>query len=416
MDSTSESEDASSWAPTENEASALVQILDGVKTARWTSVKQHMVSLSSCFDCGLGADVPRLLNLADECGWTPLHFACHGGTSRHTQIITLLCQFEADVNVQDWRGWTPLHVAAQFAQPGALTQLLDSLADPGILDDTGNLPFDCASTAEKRNLLERPQIHLEQLVHRVYTQLRRKREFVWLPVSELHDAISLEDEIEQHLTLVCDEVKRLERRLEAMRALPPSRHEDALHARRSGSIEGLIKERDEAQMMHDVAQRALWRLKSQTAEDLLVSAAAESHQLLARCKDGREHEHKLLRSAAEALERAIEKGVRDWHERGEHGEEHWADPFLLREVESLTDKFNELRFACITPAEAVALEKKLMKCIVDFSGNYNLLQGSQGDRSLLGSCVRKPMNKLRGCVNKSRSCTACQSVWSRFGL
>ena len=52
--------------------------------------------------------------------WTPMHYACFMieppllGTDRHVELIRLLLEYGADINVRDDNLWTPLHLTCEL--------------------------------------------------------------------------------------------------------------------------------------------------------------------------------------------------------------------------------------------------------------------------------------------------------------
>lgn len=108
-----------------------------------------------------------LLALADEEGWTPLHYAAHGGTKHHTKMISLLLEAKSDPNQQDLQGWGPLHVAAQFADTDAINVLMENFANRQAKDKEGRRPVDCANGEERIRLLRRPFYRVQQTMKKV---------------------------------------------------------------------------------------------------------------------------------------------------------------------------------------------------------------------------------------------------------
>eukprot|EP00746_Dinoflagellata_sp_MGD_P007617 gnl/MRDRNA2_/MRDRNA2_115103_c0_seq1.p1 gnl/MRDRNA2_/MRDRNA2_115103_c0~~gnl/MRDRNA2_/MRDRNA2_115103_c0_seq1.p1 ORF type:complete len:398 (+),score=113.34 gnl/MRDRNA2_/MRDRNA2_115103_c0_seq1:78-1271(+) len=108
-----------------------------------------------------------LLSLADDEGWTPLHYAAHGGTKHHTKMITVLLQAKSDPNQQDNQGWGPLHVAAQFAETDGIKELMEYFANRQAKDKAGRRPVDCANGEERVRLLRRPYYRVEQTMKKV---------------------------------------------------------------------------------------------------------------------------------------------------------------------------------------------------------------------------------------------------------
>ncbi len=115
---------------------------------------------------------PQLLNLKDEIGRTPLHWACRGGghekaaeylinegadvnirdnnnvVTLHSvainglkHIAALLIKKDADINVQSRSGYTPLHYAAHYGQLEIAHLLVENGADVNIRNRYGRTPL-----------------------------------------------------------------------------------------------------------------------------------------------------------------------------------------------------------------------------------------------------------------------------------
>ena len=80
----------------------------------------------------LGANV----NWQDEenYNYTPLHYAARFGK---VEIVRMLIDAKANLNVQDEEGWTPLHVAAWNGEVKIARMLIEAGADETILNDDG---------------------------------------------------------------------------------------------------------------------------------------------------------------------------------------------------------------------------------------------------------------------------------------
>ncbi len=70
----------------------------------------------------------------------PLHYAAN----THADMIQLLIDHGADVNVKDDKGKTPLHCAAVGAYLEGMRALLENGADVNAVDDEGNTPLQLA--------------------------------------------------------------------------------------------------------------------------------------------------------------------------------------------------------------------------------------------------------------------------------
>ena len=75
------------------------------------------------------------LDVTNDDGYTPLHFACGNG---YIPSARLLIAAQADVNWHDnEQRWTPLAKAAMCGQPGSVQLLIESKADVNVLDYSG---------------------------------------------------------------------------------------------------------------------------------------------------------------------------------------------------------------------------------------------------------------------------------------
>ena len=70
----------------------------------------------------------------------PLHYAAN----THADMIQLLIEHGADVDVRDDKGKTPLHCAAVTANLENMRALLENGADVNAVDDEGNTPLQLA--------------------------------------------------------------------------------------------------------------------------------------------------------------------------------------------------------------------------------------------------------------------------------
>jgi ankyrin repeat protein len=81
-----------------------------------------------------GAD----LNVQDHNSRTPLHLACSGG---HLNIVELLVQKGADLNVQDSYSRTPLHLACSGGHLNIVELLVQKGADLNVQDKDSRTPL-----------------------------------------------------------------------------------------------------------------------------------------------------------------------------------------------------------------------------------------------------------------------------------
>lgn len=81
------------------------------------------------------------LNLPDDAGRTPLHLAA---THCHTDVVLLLLNKGAKIDVKAKGGATPLHLAAQEGCADVVNLLLAKGAKANAHDDQGRTPLDRA--------------------------------------------------------------------------------------------------------------------------------------------------------------------------------------------------------------------------------------------------------------------------------
>jgi hypothetical protein len=104
--------------------------------------RRGFTQLHFCADKGLTTSVKRLLSIRninvnvknDANGETPLHYAAWNG---HVEIVRLLLQNGAEVNVRSNGGSTPLHWAAIFGHVDILHLLVENDADLEAQNNTG---------------------------------------------------------------------------------------------------------------------------------------------------------------------------------------------------------------------------------------------------------------------------------------
>lgn len=91
------------------------------------------------------------LNLPDDGGWTPLHWA-----SSHccTNVVDLLLNKGADVNRKAKGGEMPLHVAAQEGCSNAVLMLLNKGAKINAQDNEGRTPLKRAQEWQQPDIAE----------------------------------------------------------------------------------------------------------------------------------------------------------------------------------------------------------------------------------------------------------------------
>ncbi len=86
----------------------------------------------------------ELVNLKDEDGRTPLHWACLGGRN---EIVAFLIEKGAELNTIDMRANAPLHYLADRGNEQGIRLLFGKGADPDILDNEKNAALHLAAQA-----------------------------------------------------------------------------------------------------------------------------------------------------------------------------------------------------------------------------------------------------------------------------
>ncbi len=98
------------------------------------------------------------LNIADDWGLRPLHYASRGG---HLEIVKLLVEAGAEVNVQEDYGFTPMHEAAENGRLEVIKYLIENKADTNIglksgfdAYEAGDKPVDIAQKAYQNEVAD----------------------------------------------------------------------------------------------------------------------------------------------------------------------------------------------------------------------------------------------------------------------
>jgi ankyrin repeat protein len=78
------------------------------------------------------------LNIQDESGLTPLHYAAQGITN---QCMRLIMDRGADTNIQDKNGLVPLHYAIRWGTTNQCMALLNGGVDTNTQDEDGLAPL-----------------------------------------------------------------------------------------------------------------------------------------------------------------------------------------------------------------------------------------------------------------------------------
>ena len=85
-------------------------------------------------------------NEKDIWGDTPLHYLTALGLTHLAQIVNLLLEFGAQVNIVNKIAETPLHLAVSHVRPEVVQILLDAGADPYLVNTRGQSAMDIART------------------------------------------------------------------------------------------------------------------------------------------------------------------------------------------------------------------------------------------------------------------------------
>uniref|UniRef100_A0A7N6BXI1 Scaffold protein ILK n=1 Tax=Anabas testudineus TaxID=64144 RepID=A0A7N6BXI1_ANATE len=78
------------------------------------------------------------LNLGDDHGFSPLHWACREGRS---SVVDMLIMRGARINVMNRGDDTPLHLAASHGHRDIVAKLIQCKADPNAVNEHGNTPL-----------------------------------------------------------------------------------------------------------------------------------------------------------------------------------------------------------------------------------------------------------------------------------
>uniref|UniRef100_A0A7N9AQD9 Scaffold protein ILK n=1 Tax=Mastacembelus armatus TaxID=205130 RepID=A0A7N9AQD9_9TELE len=78
------------------------------------------------------------LNLGDDHGFSPLHWACREGRSG---VVDMLIMRGARINVMNRGDDTPLHLAASHGHRDIVAKLIQCKADPNTVNEHGNAPL-----------------------------------------------------------------------------------------------------------------------------------------------------------------------------------------------------------------------------------------------------------------------------------
>jgi ankyrin repeat protein len=72
----------------------------------------------------------------------------------HSEIVRMLIDAGADLNIQSYNGWTALHCCARNNRPEILRMLIDAGADKTIPTNDGKLPYELATISGLKKLLQ----------------------------------------------------------------------------------------------------------------------------------------------------------------------------------------------------------------------------------------------------------------------
>ena len=92
------------------------------------------------------------VNIRDEQGKTPLHYAC---AKDHLPIVVFLISKGAQINAKDGRGWTPLHYAASsWGCFDVVEYLVNRGAKKNVKNAKGLTPYNLAKFDETKRILK----------------------------------------------------------------------------------------------------------------------------------------------------------------------------------------------------------------------------------------------------------------------
>ncbi|MCW8198672.1 ankyrin repeat domain-containing protein [Verminephrobacter aporrectodeae subsp. tuberculatae] len=94
-----------------------------------------------------GADV-------NKTGWAALHYAASGTVPGHLEIIGLLLENHAYIDVESPNGTTPLMMAARYGSIDAVQRLLEEGADPTLKNQQGLSAVDFALRVARQDVAE----------------------------------------------------------------------------------------------------------------------------------------------------------------------------------------------------------------------------------------------------------------------
>eukprot|EP01029_Cantina_marsupialis_P003809 TRINITY_DN13831_c0_g1_i1.p1 TRINITY_DN13831_c0_g1~~TRINITY_DN13831_c0_g1_i1.p1 ORF type:complete len:2102 (-),score=531.57 TRINITY_DN13831_c0_g1_i1:124-6258(-) len=191
--------------------------------------------------------VPVDLNLADNNGHTPLHFAAYSGfmevatylvhkgadmdyqdytgrTPLHSaseqgfdDIVQLFCEFDANLDTVDGDMDTPLHSACRYGNSGVVKRLVEYCANPSILNSNGDQPLhiackfghvECVKVLLEYNV----ELHIKNFQHRTplgEARFNMKQDIVeYFDTKYIIDTVHLTDEEIEAQKLMMGNVER----------------------------------------------------------------------------------------------------------------------------------------------------------------------------------------------------------------
>ncbi|WWD22373.1 hypothetical protein CI109_106864 [Kwoniella shandongensis] len=86
---------------------------------------------------------PKLINVKDEDGRTPFHWAC---TTSNLGIIQLLLGYHPDLEARDLMGWTPVMIASAAGHVEIVREVLEAGAKADAANDKGQTPLHYAAS------------------------------------------------------------------------------------------------------------------------------------------------------------------------------------------------------------------------------------------------------------------------------
>ena len=149
------------------------------------AAKQNSAFLTRVFTA-LGAN-PKVLG---QDGMSALHFAGYLGAD---QVVFLLVEKGAPINLRDKEGRTALHLAAYAGQASAVAALLDLKADPEVKENTGGMTALHLAVAQKHS--KTVQVLLEKGAH---PSPKEKNGYTPLFIAENEDLGVIVDILEKH--------------------------------------------------------------------------------------------------------------------------------------------------------------------------------------------------------------------------